>query len=336
VWKVLEEAQAHLLRQPELHSWAHAWEIERLGIDLIYDEYRQRPLVASLGVNWAGKSADVAVFRESWVEAGLSDELARAWVFLVINEALDALSHAYKLPFTVRVPSVPNLAFPFKRIEVRGAVAKPKGTYSRHSDMDAWLRAARLCCDALNDALSDEHITSTLGPELELEARKFVRRKSEVLVPAQLIAPSNFADLLPADRVRTVLQQLWTLVLETSGCAAASINNLFTSTRASLECYEWSFSSQSPWMASPDFRHQARWVYRIDASGVGQMRLEVRKKVGGSEAVTGWSAAGPTVKALITSDALEWESDDKVNFWLPHEMVRLPVPSVDVNDYFTE
>ena len=84
VRKALGEAQQVVARQPALVAWATEHGLDHLQIDLVLDEYRQRPFTLKSGPSGAGHAIRVRTFRESWVEAPMTAELSRACVFLIV------------------------------------------------------------------------------------------------------------------------------------------------------------------------------------------------------------------------------------------------------------
>lgn len=324
-------------QQPVLWRWMREHKIDHLGIDLIYDEYKRRPLTVKVGPNWAGQAALVRVYRESWVDAPMSDDHSRAWASLIVNEALDALSVQQDFPWDVRVPVVAATPFRFVRLEVRGAVAAPGKSMSTNPSIDAWLRTARLVCDTVNQELTTTTLTSPVAPELEfvLASRGTKRNAVDQADAAAIAAPaSNFADLSPEERVGLVMAAIGQQMLSRSGCDEREVDQLLRSVEHELRLHSWTLDLSSDWLTSPDGARKAQWQFRTGLSGEGLLRIEAVGRTGADATATAWSPAGPTARAVTTiaEDAFIWESDEAIEFARPHEMnprqrpVRLEFP----------
>ena len=328
VQSTMEKELTHQVhQQPQLWPWMREHKIDHLGIDLIYDEYKRRPLTVQVGPNWAGQGALVRVYRESWVDAPMSDEHSRAWTSLIVNEALDALSAQQDFPWDVRVPVVVSTPFRFVRLEVRGAVAVPGKSMSINPSTDAWLRTARLVCDTLNAELITMAVASPVTPEIELT---LASRGTKRLVPARtgdeaVPAPvSNFADLPPEERVGLVIAAMRQQMMARSGCDERDIDDLLRAGEQRLRLQSWTLNLSSDWLTSPDGTRKARWQFRTGLSGEGQLRIEAIGLTEPGTTSTAWFPAGPTARAVTTiaEDGCIWESDDAIEFGRPHEMVR--------------
>ena len=220
----------------------------------------------------------------------------------------------------------------FRRVETYPPTGSPDRLWGSSPDAlgnpvhDAFLRAARSVVELYSSALDGlaldagrSSLRLAVGERLvddQVSVEVWRDRRGLPSEPGFVHRTPDVASLAAGGRARLALEVVDTAVRllgDARGWDPAGLD----ACRAHVEDSGYAFRWASAWRPSPDRRHRARAIFRLDTSdGFGRARLEVGDRAADEVVLTSGEAVAFCTSAGFTRSArsLAWSGPDEVSF----------------------